>query len=79
MREIVRHVQSARKKAGLNVDNRIRLSLKTDDEQLQRAIEEYKEAIAKETLAESMYQGDFAYQETVKVEGVELRVALEKA
>lgn len=78
MREVIRYVQSARKKAGLNVDNRIRLSLKTDDAQLRQAIEEHKETIAKETLAESMEQGDYEYQEIVKVEGVELHLSLEK-
>jgi len=78
MREVIRHVQNARKAAGLNVDNRIALSLKTDDGELQKAIDEHQEAIAKETLAETMKQGNYNYEEMVKVEGAELQVSLEK-
>jgi isoleucyl-tRNA synthetase len=78
MREVIRHVQNARKQAGLNVDNRIRLSLETDNERLRRAIDEHQETIAKETLAEAITQNTFVYQETVKVEDAQLRLSLEK-
>ena len=76
MREVIRHVQSARKKAGLQVDDRIMLQLTTDDEQLRQAIDEYAEVIAAETLA-TFGQGD-AYSTTVAIEGAELQITLQR-
>ncbi len=76
MREVIRHVQSARKKAGLQVDDRIMLQLVTHDEQLRQAIDEYAEVIAAETLA-TFGQGD-AYLTTVAIEGAELQITLQR-
>lgn len=78
MREVIRHVQSARKAAGLNVDDRIKLSLSSDDEDLANAIAEHHNTIADETLAGDIDSLEFSYKITVKVEGNELRVSLEK-
>ncbi|HEY0965629.1 MAG TPA: isoleucine--tRNA ligase [Candidatus Saccharimonadales bacterium] len=77
MREVIRHVQSARKTAGLNVNDRIQLSLQTGDEQLQRTIEEYGEVICQETLA-SLGETT-SYESLVKIDGAELTIFLEKA
>jgi isoleucyl-tRNA synthetase len=77
-REVIRYVQSARKDAGLNVDDRIKLSLITEDEELKKAVNEYEDLIATETLAEQIVSDEFDYKNTVKVEGVELHVSLEK-
>ena len=76
MREIIRHVQSARKKAGLQVDDRIMLQLTTDDEQLRQAIDEHAEVIAAETLA-TFGQSD-VYSTTVAIEGAELQITLQR-
>ena len=76
MREVIRHVQSARKKAGLQVDDRIMLQLVTHDEQLRQAIDEYAEVIAAETLA-TFGQSD-AYSTTVAIEGAELQITLQR-
>ena len=76
MREVIRHVQSARKKAGLQVDDRIMLQLTTDDEQLRQAIDEHAEVIAAETLA-TFGQSD-AYSTTVAIEGAELQITLQR-
>ena len=76
VREVIRHVQSARKKAGLQVDDRIMLQLTTDDEQLRQAINEHAEVIAAETLA-TFGQSD-AYSTTVAIEGAELQITLQR-
>lgn len=79
MREIVRHVQSARKSAGLNVDDRIALSLTSSDDDITAAAHEYEQVIRDETLASTYETGEYAYSETVTVEGSELTISLEKA
>jgi isoleucyl-tRNA synthetase len=78
MREVVRHIQNARKDAGLNVDDRISLSLQTSDEELQRAVDEHKETIIAETLANGITSDNLSYKIETKVEGVMLMISLEK-
>ena len=79
MREVVRYVQSARKDAGLNVDDRINLSLETANENLQSAISEHEKTITDETLAVSLQHGKYDYETTVKIDGIDLTVSLEKS
>jgi len=79
MREVIRHVQSARKAAGLNVDDRIALSLSSTDDELISAINEHENTIMDETLATHMVEGDLSFLQAVKVEGSDLVVSLEKA
>jgi isoleucyl-tRNA synthetase len=77
-REIVHAVQNARKSAGLDVADRIELSLGGDDELLgaARAHEAY---ISGETLATSVgYDADGAGEKTT-IEGRELKIAVAKA
>ena len=77
MREVIRHVQSARKQAGLNVDDRIVLNLETDNEELRSAISEHADTIMAETLAEKF--GDTSENtQAVKVEGATLTITLQK-
>ena len=77
-REVIRYVQAARKKAGLNVDDRIILSLTADDE-LAVAIEEHAEGIATETLAAEMNAETYDHTETFEVEKMPLGISLKKA
>ncbi len=79
MREVIRHVQAARKDAGLHVDDRIILSLDTDDSELGEAIREHGATIATETLAEIAPAASDGYTVEVKVENSHLRIALRKA
>ena len=77
MREVIRHVQAARKSAELNVDDRIKLQLDTDDTELSKALEEYHDTIYAETLAT---KSDSVVAEPVaaKIDGIELSIYLAK-
>jgi isoleucyl-tRNA synthetase len=74
VRELIRFVQAARKKAGLNVDDRIRLSLSVD------VPKAHVETLKNEVLAtEFSTDGNYEYDEIVKVEGKNVTISLEKA
>jgi isoleucyl-tRNA synthetase len=80
MREVVRLVQNTRKQAGLQVDDRIKLVLETGDKELAKAIHDFSDTIKQEVLATHLTSGGkAAHETTVKVDGVELTVKLEKA
>ena len=73
IRELIRFVQSARKKAGLNVDDRIRLMVSME------VPETYREMLMNEVLSEELVnEGNFAYDEIVKVQGENVAISLEK-
>lgn len=79
MREVVRHVQTARKAAGLNVDDRILLALSSDDQTLNKAIDEYRDTIESETLAMSVSgPADGSYEVSQEVDGKTLTIRLSK-
>lgn len=80
-RDIIRNVQSARKEADLQVENRIKLALFTDSEQLIAAIQQCQDIIGSETLTSdfSVVQKDYKFSKTVNVEGDELTISLQKA
>jgi isoleucyl-tRNA synthetase len=82
VREVIRHVQAARKDAGLNVDDRIKLALMVqpgEAEELEKAIDEHSKTIGEETLTAEFTDVQDGYDVTVKVEDNELRICLEKA
>ena len=73
IRELIRFVQAARKKAGLNVDDRIKLMVSVE------VPEAYREMLMNEVLAEELVkEGNFAYDEIVKVQGENISISLEK-
>ncbi len=78
-REVIRAIQNGRKKAGLNVDDRINLALMSDDLTLTQAIAQFKDEIYAETLAigDQITQAE-AYDEMVQVEKMNLAFKLEK-
>jgi isoleucyl-tRNA synthetase len=64
-RDVVRLIQVLRKKIDLNLDDRIRVSLDTQDEELAEAILAYADYISEETLATKLIAGAPINQDAV--------------
>ena len=80
MREIVRHVQSARKQAGLQIDDRIVLSISSDDSEISQAIDASADVIKSETLAVELNSVvDESEKYDAKIEGKLVEISLKKA
>lgn len=73
VRELIRFVQSARKKAGLNVDDRIKLSVSCE------VPAAHTETLKNEVLAVELTDENYAYDEIVKIDGENVTISLEKA
>ena len=74
VRELIRAVQAARKKADLQVDDRIRLSVSCD------VPEKWCETLQNEVLAVELQKDqNYAYDEIAKVAGQNITLSLEKA
>ncbi|MFN2613127.1 MAG: isoleucine--tRNA ligase [Solirubrobacterales bacterium] len=77
-REIVHAVQNARKQAGLDVSDRIALSL-GGDETLLEAAKAHEGYVSGETLASSVAYDEDGDAAAARIEGLELRIGVEKA
>jgi isoleucyl-tRNA synthetase len=77
-REIVHAVQTARKRAGLDVTDRIELRLAGDAELLDAA-REHEAYVSGETLARSLAYEDAEDAAASTIEGRELRISVERA
>ncbi|MEI6741545.1 MAG: isoleucine--tRNA ligase [bacterium] len=78
-RDIIRNIQSCRKEAGLQIENRIKLSLASDSAEITSAVDEFEKLISLETLTQHFSSRPEGYQfaKTVSVEGHELTIELE--
>ncbi len=73
VRELIRFVQAARKKAGLNVDDRIRLTV------LGMEIpKQWQEVVKNEVLAVELSDKNYEYDELVKIAEKNVTISLEK-
>ena len=80
MREVIRHVQSARKKAGLQVDDRIELGITSRDSEIAQAVDTFADTIKAETLAIKLGSAaDDMEKYDVKVDGKPVEIYLKKA
>ena len=79
MREVIRHVQSARKKAGLQVDDRIELGVTSSDAEITQAVDAFADTIKAETLAIKLGSAaDDMEKYDVKVDGKPVEIYLKK-
>ena len=80
MREIVRQVQSARKSAQFNVNDRIRLALISSDVEVKAAIDEHTDTIKTETLALDLNShSDYDFSVDAKIDDSSFEIKLSKA
>jgi isoleucyl-tRNA synthetase len=78
-REVVHAVQAARKNAGLDVEDRIALTL-AGDEELLAAAREHEDYVAGETLATSLgYDGSQEEAESTQIDGRQLSISVRLA
>jgi isoleucyl-tRNA synthetase len=80
MRELVRQIQTARKSAGLNVDDRIVLRVVSEDVEVLQTVEEHADTITSETLATSLNEAEPSqYTADLTVDGYAVAISLAKA
>lgn len=78
-RDLIRSIQNARKKAGFNVDDRIKLAVESESTQIQKALEIFKDEIFAETLTVAELKDDPEYVEDIKLEGQAISLKLARA
>jgi len=79
VRELIRTIQAARKKAGLNVEDRIHLKIESDSTEITEAVKHFEDTIFAETLAIDELTEAGGYSETGNVDGQEVRISLSKS
>lgn len=79
-REIVRSIQSLRKKSGFEVDDRIEMYYQTESESLKSAMKNFGEVISKEILAQKLAEGrrEVVGEEEMKIEGEIIWIGINK-
>lgn len=79
IRELIRHIQNARKEAHLEVEDRISLFIDSESPEVNQAVITYRDLIMKETLCEEFGEvPEDAYEAVIKVIGLQVRIALSK-
>ncbi|MBR4745748.1 MAG: isoleucine--tRNA ligase [Clostridia bacterium] len=79
LREVIRQVQVARKDAGFDVENRIKLFVTSKDEETQNVIDKFVETIKKETLCVEFADGDsFMYETDSEITGASVHIKMSK-
>ncbi|HZT36053.1 MAG TPA: DUF5915 domain-containing protein, partial [Nitrososphaera sp.] len=77
-RDLIRSVQNARKNAGFNVEDRIKLKITSDNAEITEAAKQFKDLIFKETLATGELTDEPSHSETVKLDDQEVTIFVKK-
>jgi isoleucyl-tRNA synthetase len=77
-RELIRHIQQARKNAGLNVDDRIELAVTSDSKEINAAYNAHKDEIHHETLATGQLTAEAGHTEQVELDGQTAEIRINK-
>ena len=80
-REIIRHIQSFRKQAGFNVDDRIKLSLFSQDKIIDQTLEVFSEMINNETLSIAKLEKDdsIEFSNEFEVDGSKIQISMSRS
>lgn len=76
-REVIRTVNAMRKKNGLTVKDRVDIYYKAEGD-IKKAIEDYKDQITKETLADSLEEGESQTKKEIKVNDENIILSINK-
>ena len=81
-RDAVRLIQQARKEADLNISDKINLSLKTDNDELEQAVSAFSDYIAEQTLSQQVYvnsEGFVKFSDNYEIEGMKIEISFDVA
>jgi len=79
IRELIRHIQNARKQADLDVEDRISLLIESESPEINQSVTSYQESIMNETLSEEFGEvPQDAFETVVKVGGLQVKISLSK-
>lgn len=76
-RELVRQINNQRKKSGLTIEDRVKVAVVTDNEEIKQALKEYTDEILADTLAIEFIDSAEAYEEA-KVNGETIQIGIVK-
>ncbi|MDE0470691.1 MAG: isoleucine--tRNA ligase, partial [Ekhidna sp.] len=78
-RDVVNRIQNLRKDKGLEVQDKVMVTYKTDDQLMTSAIGEFSEYIKTETLTIKLEKGSTNGAKKLDIDGIEIFIDLEKA
>jgi isoleucyl-tRNA synthetase len=79
-RELVRRIQYMRKEAGMNIEDHVKVYVKTDDEEILKALREFEDYVKSETRAVEVVIGEArGHVREWEIDGQKVVIGVEKA